>query len=192
MKDNFKYLGGWMESSEKDFEIRKALAWKACHKLSKIWKSHIKKKLKERLFLSTVESILLYGSETWTMTKSLQKRLDGCYTRMLRMAFDVTWKQKLTNEDLYGGLPKVTSKVASRRMKLAGHCVRHPEEEASKLVLWEPSHGRRNQGRPPVTYVDVLKEDTGMTTTAELMTVMMDRKGWRSCSNLARAGAQPK
>lgn len=24
--DNFEYLGGWMESSEKDFEVRKALA----------------------------------------------------------------------------------------------------------------------------------------------------------------------
>ena len=62
--ENFKYLGGWLKSSEKDFEIRKAHAWTACHKLQKIWKSNIKKKIKERLFLATVESILLYGSET--------------------------------------------------------------------------------------------------------------------------------
>ena len=27
--DNFKYLGGWMNSSEKDFEVRKAQAWSA-------------------------------------------------------------------------------------------------------------------------------------------------------------------
>ena len=30
--DNFKYLGCWMKSTDKDFEIRKALAWSACHK----------------------------------------------------------------------------------------------------------------------------------------------------------------
>ena len=55
--DNFKYLGGWMMSTEKDFEIRKALAWTACHKLKKIWTSNLSRKLKVRLFLATVESV---------------------------------------------------------------------------------------------------------------------------------------
>ena len=189
--DNFKYLGGWMISSERDFEVRKALAWAACHKLSKIWNSNIKRKIKERLFLSTVESILLYGSETWTMTKNMQKRLDGCYTCMLRMAYNVSWKDKLTNEQLYDGLPKVSSKVTSRRLKLAGHCVRHPEEEASKLVLWEPSRGKKNVGRSAVSFIDTLRQDTGMNSTQELRTAMMDRSGWKKRASLARAGARP-
>jgi len=34
--ENFKYLGSWMQSTEKDI-VRKSLAWKSCHKLSKIW-----------------------------------------------------------------------------------------------------------------------------------------------------------
>ena len=87
-------------------------------------------------------------------------------------------KTKLIIND-YAGLPPVSSKVASRRLKLAGHCIRHPEEEASKLVLWEPSHGRRNVGRRAVTYVDVLKQDTGLETTDELKTAMIDRSGWK-------------
>ena len=36
------------------------------------------KYLKERLFVATVESVLLYGSEAWTLTKSLEKQLNGC------------------------------------------------------------------------------------------------------------------
>ena len=36
---NFKYLGAWMLSSQKDFEIRKALSWSAIHKMKSIWKS---------------------------------------------------------------------------------------------------------------------------------------------------------
>ena len=99
--DNFKYLGGWMMSTAKDFEIRKALAWAALHKLRKIWTSNLSKKLKIRLFLATVESVLLYGSETWTVTKTLKKRLNGCYTRMLRTVLNVSWKQKVRNEILY-------------------------------------------------------------------------------------------
>ena len=189
--ENFKYLGGRMKNSEVDFEIRKALAWTACHKLKTIWKSNIKRRIKERLFLATVESVLLYGAETWTMTRAMEKRLDGCYTRMLRMAYNVSWKDRLTNEELYGGLPKISVKVASRRMKLAGHCIRHPEEEASKLVLWEPSRGKRNVGRQAVTYIDNLKRDTGMESTEEIRTAMMDKDGWRRRSNLVRAGARP-
>ena len=123
---NFKYLGSWMESTEKDFHVRKALAWSSCHKLQKIWNSALSRKLKVRLFIATVESVLLYGSEAWTITKTLQKKIDGCYTRMLRMSLGISWRQKLTNEQLYQELPKVTSKIAERRLKLAGHCIRHP------------------------------------------------------------------
>ena len=40
---NFKYLGAWMEITEKDINVRKALAWKACHNLRKVWTSRIRK-----------------------------------------------------------------------------------------------------------------------------------------------------
>jgi len=87
---NFKCLGAGTESSEKDFSVRKALAWSVCHKLHKIWTSKISRKLRIQLFLSTVESVFLYGAETWTLTKKLAKQIDGCYTRMLRMAMNIS------------------------------------------------------------------------------------------------------
>ena len=95
--DNFKYLGGWMQSSEKDISVRKALAWTACHKLKQIWSSSLNRNIKIRLFLATVESVLLYGSETWTLTKTLEKQLNGTYTRLLRMATNTSWNLRLTN-----------------------------------------------------------------------------------------------
>ena len=55
---DFKYLGGWMASSEHDFEIRKAMAWSACNKLKLIWSSNLTRNLKIRLFRATVESVL--------------------------------------------------------------------------------------------------------------------------------------
>ena len=62
-------------------------------------------------------------------------------------------------------------------MKLAGHCIRHPEEEASKLVLWEPTSGKRNVGKQAVSYIDNLKKDTGMESPQEIRTAMMDKEG---------------
>ena len=190
--ENFKYLGSWMESSEKDFEVRKALAWSNCHKLRKIWSSNISSAIKKKLFISTVESTLLYGSETWTVSKTLEKKLNECYTCMLRMCLNVSWQQKLTNDQLYGDLPPVSHKVAIRRMRLAGHCARHPELVASSLILWEPKFGNAKRGRPAVNYLNTLKNDTGLETANELLNAMQDRTSWKEYSRLVRAGARPK
>ena len=43
----------------------------------------IKTHIKIQLFQATVEGVLFYGVETWTITKKIGKALDGCYTRML-------------------------------------------------------------------------------------------------------------
>ena len=151
------------------------------------------RKLKTRLFVATVESVFLYGAETWTLTKAMKRSIDGCYTRMLRMALNISWKQKLTNTQLYQELPPVSQKIQARRMKLAGHCVRHPEEVASDLVLWEPTEGKTNRGRRTISYIDNLKEDTGVSTTAEIRTLMMDRDLWRErVKAVGRPGGRPK
>ena len=66
------------------------------------------------------------------------------------------------NIQLYGELPPVSTKVQQRRMRLAGHCVRHDDEVANKLVLWQPTDTIR--GRQKITYVDNLLQDTGLGT----------------------------
>ena len=165
---DFVYLGSWIATTERDLKVRKAKAWAACHKMKKIWNSGLRKKLKIRLFVATVESILLYGSETWTLTESLKKKIDGCYTRMLRMALNIDWRLHLTNREVYGTLPRATMKIQERRMRLAGHIHRHPELVAHDVLLWEPNHGTRGRGRPALTYVDSLRTDTGLTDVGEM------------------------
>ena len=81
-KQDFKYLGSWCDQTN-DLHTRKALAWKVLNKLDKIWKSDLPKKHKLNFFRATVESVLLYGCATWTLTKAEEKALDGTYTRML-------------------------------------------------------------------------------------------------------------
>ena len=111
---------------------------------------------------------------------------------MLRVATNVSWKDHIPNKELYGCLPKLTMKIRERRMRLAGHCIRHNDEEASKLVLWEPQFGSRRRGRPRVTYVDNLHDDTSLQTIGELKTAMSDRDGWKDRIHAVRAGARPK
>ena len=60
--DDFQYLGSWVDSTEKDFKVRKALAWKACNKMRAIWSSQMTRSIKLRFFRAAVKSILLYFS----------------------------------------------------------------------------------------------------------------------------------
>ena len=173
---DFKYLGSWMESTAKDVKQRKAAAWRACNKLNKLWKSSLSREFKLQLFAATVETVLLYGSEAWTVTPKIAKELDGCYTRMLRVVQNVSWKQHMTNTELYRDLPKISQKIKIRRLRFAGHCFRS-NECVSKLIHWIPKHGSRKPGRPAINFVDTLKRDTGLDTN-EMKTAMLDRQIW--------------
>ena len=132
------------------------------------------KDLKIRFFIATIESILLYGCESWALSKAQEKSLDGTYTRMLRKALN-----SIPNQQLYGDLPAVSNKIASRRLQLAGHCYCHPELSTQKLVLWEPTHGHRGRGRPNTTYIDTLKRDTGAFEASEIAALMADKRLWK-------------
>ena len=183
---NFQYLGSWVDDAKADMEIRIAKAWTALKRMKRVWNSNLGKELKIRFFKATVESVLLYGSECWTLTNTLSKRLDGVYTRMLRAVINITWRDRLTNEQLYGRLPKVSQTVCQRRLRFSGHCWRSKNEMVQKVLLWEPMHGYRKPGRPPTTYIDLLEKDTSIRRN-ELPTVMEDRNVWRAIVHDVRA-----
>ena len=90
--------------------------------------------------MATVESVLVYGSEAWALIKSLKKQLNGCYTRLLRMVFNVHLKEHVTNEDLYGTMMRVTDKIQECRMRFAGHNIRQAGTPLAKLIHWELTH----------------------------------------------------
>ena len=175
---DFQYLGSWVDESEKDFNVRKALAWKACNKMHSLWKSNLSTNLKISFFRAAVETILLYGAEGWTLTDKLEARLDGCYTRLLMKALNLNWKDHPTREKIYGKLPKVSEVVRGRRLSFAGHCVRRLNEPVSKLVFWCPTQGSRSKGRPRLTYPKLLSQDTGIDQQ-DLINLMQDRAQWR-------------
>ena len=114
------------------------------------------------------------------MTKRHTKIVDGCYTRMFRMALNINqYMMRITNSELYGNLPNLSSKVAQRRLRLAGHIQRHPELTLHSVLLWEPLHGRAGRGRPRQTYIYTLRADTGLQDMRDIANIMEHRERWR-------------
>ena len=90
-----------------------------CNKLHIIWQSNISRKTKLDFFRACVESILLHGSETWTVKKDLQDRLDGTYTRLLMRAQNISWREHKTKAEIYDVIPQTSSILAQRRARFA-------------------------------------------------------------------------
>ena len=134
--------------------------------------------MKRSFFQAAVTSILLYGCTTWTLTKRLEKKLDGNYTRMMRAILNKSWRQHPTRHQLYGHLPPITKTIQVRRTRHAGHCWRSRDELIRDVLLWIPTHGRAKAGRPARTYIQQLCEDTGCCPE-DLPRAMNDREEWR-------------
>ena len=172
--DKFTYLGSSVSSTEKDINTWLTKAWTAMDRLSIIWKSDLTDKMKRSFFQAAVISILLYGCTTWTLTKRLEKKLDGNCTRMLRAIVNKSWRQ----HQLYRHLPLITKTIQARRTRHAGHCWRCRDELICDVLLWTATYGQAKAGRQARTYIQQLSEDTGCSPE-DLPEAMDDREKWR-------------
>ena len=136
--------------------------------------SDLTDKMKRSFFQTAVVSILLYGCTTWTLTKRLEKKLDGKYTRMLRAILNKSWRQHPTRHHL----PPIAKTIQVRRTRHAGHYWRSRDKLKSDVLLWTPTYGRAQAGRPARTYIKQLCEDTGCSPE-DLPEAMNDREKWR-------------
>ena len=176
--DKFTYLGSSVSSTETDIDMRLAKAWTAIDRLLVIWKSDLTDEMKRSLFQAAVMSILLYGFTTWTLTKWMEKKLDGNYTRMLRAILNKSWGQHPTKQQLYGHLLFITKTIKIRWTRHAGHCWRSRDELISNVLQWTPSHGLAKAGQPAWTYIQQLCVVTECSPE-DLPEAMNDREGWQ-------------
>ena len=154
-----------------------------------VWTSKLLPVTTIRPFRVTVESVLLYGSETWTVTKKLEKSVNGCYTRMLGTAVHVHWRQHMNNQELYRSLPRVSETICARRLRLAATV--HVTMKTIKMLFQKRCFGNPNM----VTQIEVDLElhtltpsrpDTGLDNTKEIRHAMLDQVVWKYFIRTAR------
>lgn len=79
-----------------------------------------------------VETVLLYGSKTWSFSTRLEKRVDRCYKNPLRRAQNFSQKDHAMLERVYGGLATLSLRLKQKHLQFTGHCYR---EIISSLIL---------------------------------------------------------
>ena len=196
--DIFKYLGQLITpdgKNEKEIRARIAMAKGRFEKMHKLFESkQLSTKLKLRMINCYIYSILLYGCETWTLTKVLCDKIEACEMFFLRRMGKISWKQKITNEQV---LEKFQTKrqlldiIKTRKMCFFGHIKRH--DTIIKEILEGKVEGRRGRGRPRAAWPDNIRTWADCSL-AECTRRARDRVLWRFTARqpLRRKDGTPK
>ena len=125
------------------------------------------------MYSSLVLSVLLYGSETWTLRKADSTKVQAFHMLSQRRILGIKWYDHITNKAVKEktGLLDLPMLISDRRHSLFGHVRRlspeTPAHRALKLAIdiaagARPEDGwRRPQGRPRRTWLQQLEEDLG-------------------------------
>src|SRR6218665_3354108 len=138
-------------------------------------------KHKKRIVRTLIFPTVLYGCETWTMTKKMEKKINACEMWIWRKMQRILWMEKKNNESVrmeIGIEEEETLQQTALRRKLGffGHVMRSDGLEKGMMLAHED--GKRRRERPRRKWMDDIHEVTGMKL-AELRDVTTERKQWR-------------
>ena len=179
----FCYLGDMLDSEggvERAIRTRVATTWMKWREIAGLLiNKSIPLKNRGRVFEACIRSVLLYGSETWALTKRLEDVLVGCDRRMLRYMTGVTWRDGVSSEEVARrcGLKELSTMLRVRRLRWFGHVERRDGGEALGRVVGVEVAGRRPPGRPRKTWRRCVGEDLAALGIEE--EEAMDRNSWK-------------
>ena len=150
--DSFVYLGCNATRDRKlDREINSRLT-KAANAFNRlrycVWgRKTISIKSRLRIFRAGVLSALLYGSETWNITKQHERRIITFYMRCMRTIVDINLGDRMLNVTLLKvtGQPPIENILRRNRLRWFGHANRMMNSDNEPSIVKEM--GRQSSGR---------------------------------------------
>jgi len=183
----FIYLGSVVSKdggTDEDIKCRINKARHAFNTLRPIWRSTaLSFQNKLRIYNTNVKSVLLYGSETWRVTKTNTHKLQSFTNKCLRYILNIRWPEVISNKQLWDRTRQtpIESIIKQRKWGWIGHTLRKPASNVTRQALdWNPQ-GKRKVGRPKQTWRRSVDEETkaARMTWAELKRISQNRVRWR-------------
>jgi hypothetical protein len=177
----FKYLGSIIEEEGRclvDVKARIGMAKNAFNNRKELLCRRMSKELKKKIVKTLVWPVALYGCETWTLRDAECKRLDAFEMWVWRRMEKVSYKDRVTNEEVLKNVGEsrcLLDKIRSRKRNWVGHVLRG--EGLMREVMEGRMDGKRTRGRPRKGMLDEFLEDGSY---AQMKRRAHDRESWRS------------
>ncbi|XP_076055170.1 uncharacterized protein LOC143033564 [Oratosquilla oratoria] len=188
--EHFTYLGSVVHSDcsvDLDIQRRINLASSAFGRLRDRVFSNNNPRIdtKTAVYKAVCISTLLYGSEIWTTYRRHIRTLENFHTRCLQRIPGISWKDRMTYDELYHRTQKssIETLLAQRHLHWVGHTIRMPENRLPRQMLYgQLSSGSRSVGGPKKRYKDHCKDllINCNINPNELETLAVDRQTWRT------------
>ena len=159
---NFKYLGSWISydlDDTYDINSRIKRANQAMGALKFFWLSEKVDILSKYLiYMAVPVNLLLWGCESWALTKVSLKKLEVFHMRSLRRILKIKWSdvidEKITNVSVrknFNNIRNIDSLIAKRRLLFLGKIIRLPRTKIPSRLISAFCPNKRPIGRPNYT-----------------------------------------
>ena len=150
--NKFKYLGVTISEeggSEEAVRARVSAAWGKWRDIFGVIRDkNMPRKLKNKLYMTVIRPVLLYGAECWTVRKKEEQILEKTEMRMLRRIKGITLRDRVRSVDIRKelGVSSIQEKVREMKLRWYGHMQRMEENEV-RAVSDMRVPGKRPRGR---------------------------------------------
>lgn len=169
----FTYLGctlneEWDHSQEIKCRIEKARAVFVKMK-TLLCSKDLSLQLKRRLISCYVYSVLLYGVEAWTISETMEKRIQAFEMWIYRRILKIPWTARVSNEEVLRRMNckrELLITVKCRKLQYFAHIMRNEQKYGLlQVILQGKIEGKRGPGRRRISWLANLRKWFGATST---------------------------
>ena len=164
----YAYLGQIIKANpDSSCEIKRriGMGWSAFGKQSSIMKSRLPLSLKRKVYNQCILPVLTYGSETWSITKNLERKLRSAQRGMERIMLGITWRDRKRASWIreQTKVEDILTTIKKRKWSWAGHVMRMEDNRWTiRATEWEPRDGSRKRGRQNTRWRDEIRRFAGV------------------------------